>query len=82
MIKATYRVEDRRRLAIQCLQSILTHDDVPATAPQACGNYLLHDLPMCKWESARYLDRLQNDFHCEYTKLQITLGDGKIFADA
>ena len=52
------------------------------TEPEACGNYLLHDLPMCKWESARYLDRLQNDFHSEYTKLQITLGDGRIFADA
>ena len=43
---------------------------------------IAHDLPMCKWECARYLDRLQNDFHCEYTKLQITLEDGKTFADA
>ena len=23
--------------------------------PQDCGNYLLHDLPMAKWESAKYL---------------------------
>jgi S-ribosylhomocysteine lyase len=37
---------------------------------------------MCKWESARYLDRLQHDFHCEYTKLQVKLEDGKVFADA
>jgi len=37
---------------------------------------------MCKWESARYLERLKNDFHCEYTKLQIKLEDGKVFADA
>ena len=28
------------------------------------------------------LDRLKNDFHSEYTKLQITLDDGKVFADA
>ena len=52
------------------------------TRPEACGNYLLHDLPMCKWECARYLERLKNDFHSEYTKLQITLQDGKTFADA
>ena len=78
----TYTVEDMRRLTIECLQWILTQTEVPATRPEACGNYLLHDLPMCKWESARYLDRLQNDFHSEYTKLQITLDDGKVFADA
>ena len=74
--------EDMRRLTIECLQWILTQTEVPATRPEACGNYLLHDLPMCKWESARYLDRLQHDFHCEYTKLQVTLDDGKVFADA
>ena len=77
-----YTVEDMRRLTIECLQWILTQTEVPATRPEACGNYLLHDLPMCKWESKRYLDRLQNDFHSEYTKLQITLDDGMQFADA
>lgn len=78
----SYTVEDMRRLTIECLEWILTQTEVPATRPEACGNYLLHDLPMCKWESARYLDRLKNDFHSEYTKLQITLDDGKVFADA
>ena len=77
-----YNVEDMRRLTIECLRWILTQDEVPATRPEACGNYLLHDLPMCHWESARYLDRLTNAFHSEYTKLQITLDDGKVFADA
>jgi S-ribosylhomocysteine lyase len=37
---------------------------------------------MCKWECARYLHRLQTDFHSEYTKLQVTTDDGKVFADA
>ena len=79
---ATYTVDVMRRLTIECLQWILTQTEVPATEPQTCGNYLLHDLPMCKWESARYLDRLQHDFHSEYTKLQVTLDDGRVFADA
>jgi S-ribosylhomocysteine lyase len=82
VMTGSYGVEDMRRLAIECLQWILTQDSVPATTPETCGNYLLHDLPMCKWESARYLDRLQNAFHCEYTPLQVTLHDGKVFADA
>ena len=37
---------------------------------------------MCKWECRRYLDRLENDFHSEYTKLHVTLENGKVFADA
>ena len=77
-----YTVEDMRQLTIECLKWILTQTEVPATRPEACGNYLLHDLPMCQWECRRYLDRLQNDFHSEYTKLQVTLDDGKVFSDA
>lgn len=77
-----YDVEDMRRLTIGCLEWILTQKEVPATTPETCGNCLLHDLPMCKWESARYLDRLKSDFHSEYTKLQLILEDGRVFADA
>ena len=29
--------------------------DVPGAAPRVCGNYLLHDLPMAKWEAKKYL---------------------------
>ena len=82
IMTGSYTVEDMRRLTIECLQWILTQENVPATEPQTCGNYLLHDLPMCKWESRRYLHRLQHEFHSEYTKLKITLKDGRTFADA
>ena len=82
IMTGNYSVEDMRSLAIECLEWILTQTEVPAAKPEACGNYLLHDLPMCKWESERYLKRRKNDFHSEYTKLKITLDDGKVFADA
>jgi S-ribosylhomocysteine lyase len=82
VMTGNYSVQDMRKLTIECLEWVLTQDEVPATTPDACGNYLLHDLPMCKWESKRYLQRLRDDFHCEYTKLQITLEDGKVFSDA
>lgn len=29
--------------------------EVPGTAPRDCGNYLLHDLPMAKWEARKYV---------------------------
>lgn len=29
--------------------------DVPGAAPRDCGNWLLHDLPMARWEARKYL---------------------------
>ncbi len=29
--------------------------DVPGAVPRDCGNYLLHDLPMAKWEARKFL---------------------------
>ncbi len=32
--------------------------EIPGAAPKDCGNYLLHDLPMAKWESAKYVSEV------------------------
>ena len=32
--------------------------EIPGTAPQDCGNYLLHDLPMARYESRKYLEEV------------------------
>lgn len=32
--------------------------DVPGAAPRDCGNYLLHDLPMARWEARKFLDEV------------------------
>ncbi|HCD92777.1 MAG TPA: S-ribosylhomocysteine lyase, partial [Odoribacter splanchnicus] len=29
--------------------------EVPGAAPRDCGNYLLHNLPMAKYEADKYL---------------------------
>ena len=36
------------------------HDEVPGASPKDCGNYLLHDLPMAKYESKKYLEEVLN----------------------
>lgn len=82
IMRKGYDVEKMRSLTLACLEWILEQTEVPATTPETCGNYLLHDLAACKWECKRYINRLVTDFHCEYTKLQVTLDDGKVFADA
>lgn len=82
ILTGDYSVFDVRELMLECLAWIVEQDEVPATTPATCGNYLYHDLPMCKWECARYKRRLETDFHHEYTTLQVVLEDGKTFADA
>lgn len=32
--------------------------EIPGAAPKDCGNWLLHDLPMAKWEAAKYLNEI------------------------
>lgn len=32
--------------------------DVPGAAPRDCGNWLLHDLPMARWEARKYLEEV------------------------
>ena len=34
--------------------------EIPGAAPKDCGNYLLHDLPMARWESRKYVDEVLN----------------------
>ncbi len=29
--------------------------EIPGAAPKGCGNWLLHDLPMARWEARKYL---------------------------
>ena len=37
--------------------------EVPGTTARDCGNYLLHDLPMARYEARRYLEVLQHLSH-------------------
>lgn len=32
--------------------------EIPGAAPRDCGNYLLHDLPMARWEARKYLEEV------------------------
>ncbi len=36
------------------------HDEVPGTTERDCGTYLLHDLPMARYEAKKYLDEVLN----------------------
>ncbi len=62
--------EDIRQLMIDTFDFVASFDgEVPGTTPDACGNCLLHDLPMARWYAARYAQRLRDDFHSSYPQL-------------
>lgn len=83
IVKGTYEPETIRQLMIGAMQFVVDFDgEVPGTTPETCGNYLMHDLPMAKWEAKRYIDRLKNDFHCRYAQIQRPDVEGMAFHDA
>lgn len=71
IMKGEYPCEVVRDLMIRAFQYVVDYStEVPGTTPSTCGNYLLHDLPMAKWEAARYVKRLQDEFCCEYPGIE------------
>ena len=58
IMTGNYTVEDMRELTLSCLLWILDQKEVPATTPETCGNYLLHDLPMARLEARKYLEEV------------------------
>ena len=53
--------------------------EVPGATPLNCGNYLLHDLPMAKFEAASFLAR---KWKFTYPKTRRIVQDGMTFFDA
>lgn len=56
LIKGDLESEDILPLLKETFRFIAEYDgEIPGTAPKDCGTWLLHDLPMAKWEAAKYL---------------------------
>ena len=59
---------------------------VPGAAPENCGNYLMHDLPMARWEAQRFVEYLTGadpKTLFEYPKTdKLKLEDGQEFFDS
>ena len=84
IVRGVYPCEEIRDLMLEAFAFVRDFSgEVPGTTAATCGNYLMHDLPMAKWEAARYIDRLQNHFCCEYHGVaRPSAGKGMTFYDA
>lgn len=84
ILKGEYDPEEIRTLMLAAFQHVAYYDEeVPGTTAATCGNYLLHDLPMAKWEARRYVERLTHDFCSTYPGVERpTVAGGRTFFDA
>ncbi len=61
LIRGNYESKDIVELMKRTFRFIAEFDgDIPGAAPQDCGNWLLHDLPMAKLEARKYLEEVLN----------------------
>lgn len=56
LMKGDLRSDDIVDLMKATFRFVAEYDgEIPGAAPKDCGNYLLHDLPMARWEARKYL---------------------------
>lgn len=61
LMKGDMKSEEIVKLMIDTFEFVANYDGVVSgTEPQDCGNYLLHDLPMARYEAKQYLKVLKN----------------------
>ncbi|MBR4389161.1 MAG: S-ribosylhomocysteine lyase [Prevotella sp.] len=56
LLRGDYTSRDIVDLMRRTFQFIADYEgEIPGAAPKDCGNWLLHDLPMARWEAKKYL---------------------------
>lgn len=61
LMRGNLESRDIVEVMIKTFRFIANFDgEVPGAAPRDCGNYLMHDLPMARWEARKYLETLEN----------------------
>ena len=60
IVKGRPKPQEIRPLLLRAFVHLRDYEGaVPGATPTNCGNHLLHDLPMARWEAARYVEVLE-----------------------
>ena len=84
IVKGHPAPEEIHPLMIRAFEHMAEYDDVvPGATPENCGNYILHDLNMARYEARLFLDCLKNRPCFEYpTAERITTEKGMTFFES
>ena len=87
ILKGGREPKDIYDLVLSAFKAVSLAESVPGTAPENCGNYLMHNLVTAKWyadEFVRYLElNKENPAIFEYPKTQrLVTDDGQQFYDS
>ena len=67
LVKGRPSPEELAPLLKRAFRSVVDWEGpVPGAKPEECGNAILHDLAMAKWEAQRYLEALEGNPSFEY----------------
>ena len=78
LLRGDYESKDIVKLMQDTFRFIADYEgEIPGAAPRDCGNYLLHDLPMAKWEARKFLTEVlenikEENLHYRVSSLCIT----------
>ena len=66
LVRGDLESRDIVDLMRRCFTFIANYEgDIPGAAPRDCGNYLLHDLPMARYEACKYLTEVLDNIKPE-----------------
>lgn len=80
ILKGNRPPEELYELLLSAFRAVGDADEVPGTAPENCGNYLMHNLEMAKWYAREFVSYLEanagNRAIFEYPKAERLVTDG------
>ena len=87
ILKGNHKPKDICDLLIRAFRSVEGYEEVPGASPMNCGNYLMHNLPMAKWQARKFADYLaenaENSAIFEYPRSErLVTEDGRQFFDS
>lgn len=87
ILKGDRSPRDIYPLVLSAFRSVQDAAEVPGTAPENCGHYLMHNLGMAKWYASEFVQYLEantdNDLIFEYPRTErLVTNDGQHFFDS